>query len=219
MKNQALLTVWCNISDGAGGEIWHWSLSGVKGLTHSWYKVSKSAAVSLYKGIIHSPMFHPGSVNALEHWFSWWQLYHHSSPYQPRRRRSMVRSCPGRYTRLHLKRRHLWAPWQSCAWRWVWGPGSRQCLNLDCRTIALLLWSALWEMFLGKEPGILRKKPSMKQQRQRWKNSSSPRSIMTTCRYGTAHAVPLKGNLTVTRDSSMGVCHWFKFPFIIIKNP
>ena len=37
MKSQALLTVWCNISGGAGGEIWHWSLSGVKGLTtRSW---------------------------------------------------------------------------------------------------------------------------------------------------------------------------------------
>ena len=24
--------MWCNISGGAGGEIWHWSLSGVKGL-------------------------------------------------------------------------------------------------------------------------------------------------------------------------------------------
>ena len=37
MKSQALLTVWCNISGGAGGEIWHWSLSGVKGLTwDSW---------------------------------------------------------------------------------------------------------------------------------------------------------------------------------------
>ena len=32
MKSQILLTVWCNISGGAGGEIWHWSLSGVKGL-------------------------------------------------------------------------------------------------------------------------------------------------------------------------------------------
>ena len=32
MKSQALLTVWCNISGGAGGEFWHWSLSGVKGL-------------------------------------------------------------------------------------------------------------------------------------------------------------------------------------------
>ena len=32
MKSQVLLTVWCNISGGAGGEIWHWSLSGVKGL-------------------------------------------------------------------------------------------------------------------------------------------------------------------------------------------
>ena len=33
MKSQVLLNVWCNISGGAGGEIWHWSLSGVKGLT------------------------------------------------------------------------------------------------------------------------------------------------------------------------------------------
>ena len=32
MKSQVLLTVWCNISGGAGEEIWHWSLSGVKGL-------------------------------------------------------------------------------------------------------------------------------------------------------------------------------------------
>ena len=37
MKNQALLTVWCNISGGAGGEIWHWSLSGVKGLISAKY--------------------------------------------------------------------------------------------------------------------------------------------------------------------------------------
>ena len=36
MKSQILLTVWCNISGGAGGEIWHWSLSGVKGLTTFW---------------------------------------------------------------------------------------------------------------------------------------------------------------------------------------
>ena len=32
MKIQVLLTVWCNISGEAAGEIWHWSLSGVKGL-------------------------------------------------------------------------------------------------------------------------------------------------------------------------------------------
>ena len=36
MKSQALLTVWCNISGGAGGEFWHWSLSGVKGLKCAW---------------------------------------------------------------------------------------------------------------------------------------------------------------------------------------
>ena len=32
MKSQVLLTVWCTISGEATGEIWHWSLSGVKGL-------------------------------------------------------------------------------------------------------------------------------------------------------------------------------------------
>ena len=34
MKSQVLLTVWCHISGEATGEIWHWSLSGVKGLTN-----------------------------------------------------------------------------------------------------------------------------------------------------------------------------------------
>ena len=33
MKSQVLFTVWCNITGGAGGEIGHWSLSGVKGLS------------------------------------------------------------------------------------------------------------------------------------------------------------------------------------------
>ena len=33
MKSQVLHTVWCNISGEAAGEIWHWSLSGVKGLS------------------------------------------------------------------------------------------------------------------------------------------------------------------------------------------
>ena len=32
MKSQVLLTVWCHISGEAAGEIWRWSLSGVKGL-------------------------------------------------------------------------------------------------------------------------------------------------------------------------------------------
>ena len=32
MKSQVLHTVWCNISGQAAGEIWHWSLLGVKGL-------------------------------------------------------------------------------------------------------------------------------------------------------------------------------------------
>ena len=33
MKSQVLHTVWCHISCEAAGEFWHWSLSGVKGLT------------------------------------------------------------------------------------------------------------------------------------------------------------------------------------------
>ena len=40
MKSQVLLTVWCNISGGAGGEIWHWSLSGVKGLSSPFRQLS-----------------------------------------------------------------------------------------------------------------------------------------------------------------------------------
>ena len=32
MKTQVLHSVWCNISGEAAGEIWHWSLLGVKGL-------------------------------------------------------------------------------------------------------------------------------------------------------------------------------------------
>ena len=31
MKSQVLHTVWCYISGEAAGEIWHWSLLGVKG--------------------------------------------------------------------------------------------------------------------------------------------------------------------------------------------
>ena len=33
MKSQVLHTVWCHISCEAAGEFWHWSLSGLKGLT------------------------------------------------------------------------------------------------------------------------------------------------------------------------------------------
>ena len=32
MKSQVLHTVWCNITGEAAGEIWIWSLLGVKGL-------------------------------------------------------------------------------------------------------------------------------------------------------------------------------------------
>ena len=35
MKSQVLHTVWCHISCEAAGEFWHWSLSGVKGLTYT----------------------------------------------------------------------------------------------------------------------------------------------------------------------------------------
>ena len=34
MKSQVLHTVWRSISGEAAGESWHWSLSGVKGLSH-----------------------------------------------------------------------------------------------------------------------------------------------------------------------------------------
>ena len=34
MKSHVLHTVWCNISGEAAGEIWYWSLLGVKGLSH-----------------------------------------------------------------------------------------------------------------------------------------------------------------------------------------
>ena len=34
MKSQVLHTVWCNMTGEATGEIWSWSLLGVKGLRH-----------------------------------------------------------------------------------------------------------------------------------------------------------------------------------------
>ena len=37
MQSQVLHTVWCNISGEAAGEIWHWSLLGVKGLINAAY--------------------------------------------------------------------------------------------------------------------------------------------------------------------------------------
>ena len=48
MKSQVLLTVWCHISCEAAGEFWHWSLSGVKGLTHICiWKQSVTAAIDV----------------------------------------------------------------------------------------------------------------------------------------------------------------------------
>ena len=35
MKSQVLHTTWCHISGEAAGEIWTWSLLGVKGLRHA----------------------------------------------------------------------------------------------------------------------------------------------------------------------------------------
>ena len=46
MKSQVLLTVWCNISGEAAGEIWHWSLSGVKGLSSSSTESAEPTSVS-----------------------------------------------------------------------------------------------------------------------------------------------------------------------------
>ena len=34
MESKVLHTVWCDISGEAAGEIWHWALLGVKGLTN-----------------------------------------------------------------------------------------------------------------------------------------------------------------------------------------
>ena len=40
MKNPVLYTVWCYISGEAAGEIWSWSLLGLRGFTFSWHPVS-----------------------------------------------------------------------------------------------------------------------------------------------------------------------------------
>ena len=42
MENQVLQTVWCNISGDASGEIWNWSLLGVKDL--SWEYLWKQSS-------------------------------------------------------------------------------------------------------------------------------------------------------------------------------
>ena len=42
MKSQVPHTVWCYISGEAAGEIWHWSLLGVRGLTIRWHSRSQS---------------------------------------------------------------------------------------------------------------------------------------------------------------------------------
>ena len=52
MKSQVLHTVWCNISGEAAGEIWNWSLLGVKGLR------AAPTAHALYQWfLLHCPHF------------------------------------------------------------------------------------------------------------------------------------------------------------------
>ena len=65
MKNQVLHTVWCNISGETAGEIWTWSLLGVKGLkeylqtAYRWiYAQEKFGTVSIYGHIHFSIMWH-----------------------------------------------------------------------------------------------------------------------------------------------------------------
>ena len=52
MKSQVLHTVWCNISGGAAGEFWHWSLSGVKGLK-GWENVLFELGIERVKQAVH----------------------------------------------------------------------------------------------------------------------------------------------------------------------
>ena len=48
MKCQVLHTVWCNISAEVSGEIWHWSLSGMKELTNQRTRiVSRDGALTV----------------------------------------------------------------------------------------------------------------------------------------------------------------------------
>ena len=76
MKNQVLHTVWCNISGEAAGEIWHWSLLGVKGLNitfpsfptarlseHKFPSRGQEAAALIYQ---HSPVFCDPDVTLYE---------------------------------------------------------------------------------------------------------------------------------------------------------
>ena len=46
MKSQVLHTVWCNISGGAGGEIWNWSVLGVKGLKPGSHMIAAIATIA-----------------------------------------------------------------------------------------------------------------------------------------------------------------------------
>ena len=56
MKSQVLHAVWCNISGEAAGEIWHWSLLGVKGfLKHLCWQVEFKETSSFWKNTRELP--------------------------------------------------------------------------------------------------------------------------------------------------------------------
>ena len=52
MKSQVLHTVWCNISGEAAGEIWNWSLLGVKKV-----KTFKNALILPHSGVALMQIF------------------------------------------------------------------------------------------------------------------------------------------------------------------
>ena len=62
MKNQVLHTAWCYISDGAAGEIWYWSLLGVKGLRQRTLKMMPCRAECPYRKYMEPerPQIDPG---------------------------------------------------------------------------------------------------------------------------------------------------------------
>ena len=63
MKSQILHTVWCCISGEAAGEIWHWSLFGVKGLKAKSARV-RHYVVSQYNGFT---LWYVGCIFAAVH--------------------------------------------------------------------------------------------------------------------------------------------------------
>ena len=55
MKSQVLHTVWCNITGEAAGEIWTWSLLGVKGLIVFCYHLARERSVIPALHVPHLP--------------------------------------------------------------------------------------------------------------------------------------------------------------------